>query len=273
MNRTQAAFTLSADTLFTEAHGKLYFWTFTFKSVPLSDQFANEDWAYLRKRLLREWPHLKGLRVTELHRSHGIHYHALVNMRIPIRRVMALAKGNGHLTGRNRYLDFGRMTVDECDPGTVGYLCKYLRKGYVEKNRLYGGRRWGAFGDWQHSRGRDIVYDSAALRNRKEMFKDAAVGYGALMMIQHYTNLWGHWAEWPKGCQMLVRMQKGNRQTEWMRSYDKEIADRRSTRCASGSGDGNADTVAPTTRIYSKNTEMEIPEIRSPSVETNVAQW
>jgi len=210
LNRAQTAFTMSAENLMKE-YGKLYFWTFTFIDTPIDDTYANEDWHEFHVRLRWWFPNLRGLRVTELHRSHGIHYHALVNMRIPIDRVKRIARGTGRLSGERRYLDFGRMSVTKCDLNTAHYLIKYFNKTYVKTYQLYSGRRWGTIGYRRGERWyvqcRDVKFETEALRNREEVFGGHQVSYATIMMIQHYTNLWGHWRDWPAEHQALVQRQ------------------------------------------------------------------
>jgi len=213
LNRTAAAFTFSCEKLL-QCYGKIYFWTFTFKSVPIDDEYANEDWNALHTRMKWQWPNLRGLRVTELHRSHGIHYHALVNMRIPIERVKRLCLGNGKLYGYNRYLDFGRMSVDRVkDPeNTIGYLAKYLRNGYGKDYQLYSGRRWGTIGGFKHIQCRDIEYWSPMHEVKEQMFKGVQVPYITVMMMAHYAKMWGgNWRDWPSECAMLVYRSAGDR--------------------------------------------------------------
>jgi len=219
MTRTAAAFTFSAERLFDE-YQKIYFWTFTFIDVPINDELANDDWHTLHHRMRRVWPNLKGLKVTELHRSHGIHYHALVNMRIPIERVKRLARGSGALFGDKRYLDFGRMEVKRCDRDAVAYLTSYLRKGYKAKYNVYAGRRWGTIGGFAATHCRDIVYDHLAIRNREAMFGGFQVSYSTILMIQHYTDVYGHYQDWPEECQSLVWRQKGPGGVEWMQHFN-----------------------------------------------------
>ena len=69
----------------------------TFKSVPLDDDAAMEDWHIFSSRLCWHYPELQGVRVTELHRSHGIHFHFFVNIRVPIdhmRKIVFLYRPN-----------------------------------------------------------------------------------------------------------------------------------------------------------------------------------
>jgi len=225
MTKTAAAFTLTAEALSEGGHRRVYFWTFTFISVPINDEYANDDWNTFHNRLKWYFPRLRGLRVTELHRSHGIHYHALVNMRIPIERVKRIARGSGNLVGwgrglhNARYLDFGRMSVSKCDEDTIMYLCKYLGKQYSGDNRLYAGRRWGTIGGFKHVSCRDVQYDSLNHRNRRWLFGDSQCSYGTLLMCQHYTNIWGEVQEWPAAARALVWRQRTVKGGEWMHEY------------------------------------------------------
>jgi hypothetical protein len=195
--RTAAAFTFSAERLF-EIYKHVYFWTFTFVSVPIDDQYANEDWNLLHQRMKNVWPDLRGLKVIELHRSHGIHYHALVNMRIPIDRVKRLARGNGNLVGHNRYLDFGRMSVVRADPGSIDYMCFYLNKQYRKTYECYGGRRWGTIGGFNATHCRDVIYESPSHTNREEMFGVRKIPYRAMLKLSGLSSAYGHWKTWPE---------------------------------------------------------------------------
>lgn len=216
LGRSAAAFTLSAQRLL-DVWGEMYFWTFTFKSVPINDEYANSDWNDFHSRLKWHFRNLRGLRVTELHRSHGIHYHALVNMRIPIDRVKRIARGTGRINGENRYLDFGRMEVDKVDDPevTVAYLCKYLTKTYKDSYRMYHGRRWGTIGGFKHVQCRDIEYDTLNHRNRRWFFGDEQCSYATLMMMQHYSNLWGSVVDWPIEYRQHIFQQKDTQRAEW----------------------------------------------------------
>lgn len=196
VSRTSAAFHFTCERLARE-YRKLYFWTFTFKSVPLDDACAMEEWADLNARLQYHFSWIRGVRVCELHRSHGIHFHAIVNDRIPIRRLQQIIFGRGHLTGHNRYLDFGRMHVTRCDTGTIGYMAKYLTKQYRQDNNFGHRRRWGTIGGFDACRCSDVEFDSPWHRNKYHAFGRAQVDYAVCCMLSHYTTLWGHWHDWP----------------------------------------------------------------------------
>jgi len=215
LSKTSGAFTFSAEKLFQQ-FGRIYFWTFTFISVPLDDQTAMEDWNVLHQRLKHHWPSIKGLRVCELHRSHGIHFHVLVNKRIPIKRMKQIFRGSWRLVGYNRYLDFGRVSVTKCDATTIAYMCKYLTKDYRKRNGFGHRRRWGTIGGFKATRVRDIVYDTPELRNRDRLFGNAKCSYATLMMIRHYTTMWGKVKDWPPEHRALVMRQRMANGGEWM---------------------------------------------------------
>lgn len=203
LNRTAGAFTFSAERLAQQCQ-ELYFWTFTFKQVPLDDETGMQDWVALHNRMKHHFPWMQGLRVVELHRSHGIHFHALINGRIPIRRLFRMIYGSGHLVGYNRKLDFGRMTVDRCDLQTISYMAKYLSKQYKKEHNFSGRRRWGTIGGFAATRCRDIEYDSPTHRNRVLAFGDAKVDYASFLMLSHYSLLWGEYADWPVDAKMKL---------------------------------------------------------------------
>jgi len=216
------AFVFSAERLFEQSE-HVYFWTMTFVSVPINDVYAMEDWAVFAQRLVHHFPFLQGLRVVELHKSHGIHFHLLLNERIPIRRMKRIARGTGRIVGRNRYLDFGRMSVDVCDRGAFEYLTKYMTKEYRKENYFAGRRRWGTIGGFDATRCRDLVYENDTTRNRRAMFGKTQIDYGTLMLVSHFSALWGHWKNWPPEYRETVWSQRGG---EWLHHFVPERNER-----------------------------------------------
>jgi hypothetical protein len=198
MTKTQYAFTFSCEEFF-RVNPKVYFWTFTFKSVPIDDEYAMLDWNTFVKRLVKYHPELWGIRVTELHRSHGIHFHFFINIRVAIDQMRKIVHGSGHLVGYNRYTDFGRMEVQPCDkaPESVAYLACYLTKQYRIQNWFGRRRRWGCMGGFPPSKCSDIEYISTATINREILFGKVQCSYTALMMLTHFSTLWGHVDNWP----------------------------------------------------------------------------
>lgn len=210
LGKSACAFTMSAERFFAQ-HLDVYFWTFTFKSVPYNDDDAMEQWNTFSKRLKKHFPFIEGLRVAELHRSHGIHFHFFLNERVPIGRMRKIIRGSGHLAGRNHYLDFGRLSVERADRDSIGYLAKYLRKGY-RREWPFKKRRWGAIGGFRTTRCNDLCYESEATRNRTRIFGRHPCGYGALLMITRLTVVYGHVDEWPGKMRALVMAQPLNKQ-------------------------------------------------------------
>jgi hypothetical protein len=134
MTKSEAAFRFSADRL--ADLGKIYFWTFTFKDV-LDLKETRKRWNHLLTLIRREWPKACGLRVFELHESHGLHVHLLTNKFIHVNVCRQMAKRSG----------WGRIHVVRITKDRTGYLAKYLSKdrpGGLKRWRL-----WAAFGtDW-----------------------------------------------------------------------------------------------------------------------------
>lgn len=158
MRRTEAAFFLSGQRLFAESES-VYFWTFTFSEV-MPDWYYSGTWQKFIGALCRFYGGtLRGLKVVELHKDHGIHYHALLNKRIWVGQVRRLAKQFG----------MGAVVhVKKADLGAVGYLQKYLSKDFCGANRLHSAvSRWGAIGGFKPCRVRDLEVDSVFHRKMK----------------------------------------------------------------------------------------------------------
>lgn len=215
MSKTAGAFTFSAEKLFNE-YAQIYFWTFTFVTTPIDDATAMEDWNMLHGRIKREFKGIKGLRVCELHRSHGIHFHVFVNVRIPIRRMKQIFRGTGYINGKNRRLDFGRVSVAECNRDTIAYMCKYLTKEYRQAYSFKHRRRWGTVGGFKPVRVRDVIFECDATRNREAIFGKAKCKFATFIMIQHYTALWGKVKDWPFEHRALVMRLSMENNGEWM---------------------------------------------------------
>lgn len=163
MTKTCAAFRLSAQRLFDD-YPKIYFWTVTFYAVhddweatALFGKFLN----HLIKVAGKNWG---GLRVAELHKNHGVHFHMLVNDRLAVDLVRRIGAHYG----------VGRVQVARVQHSRGGnsivYLSKYLSKRragpLTESGR--SARRWAKFGDVQHTRVCDLVNDSPMWIYRRE---------------------------------------------------------------------------------------------------------
>jgi len=126
---------------------KVYFWTFTFvKKMP--DSYYCYRWAgFIRDvgRLYSDGIPLLGVKVTEPHRRaapgsrwRGLHFHCLVNHRVPVGEVRRIGARYG--IGRVQVKRVWNMS------GSVNYLAKYMRKGFKEKKLAPGIRRWSTIG-------------------------------------------------------------------------------------------------------------------------------
>lgn len=144
MNKSQAAFQLSAERL---AEQGLYMWTFTFSEV-LSIKDTRKRWNHLLVLLRRKWPDLCGLRVFELHESHGLHVHMVTNRFIWVEDARKLAKQAG----------WGRVNVMRTNAHAAKYLAKYLSKEREPCFKRW--RLWAGFGKWDWSRVKDIHLES-----------------------------------------------------------------------------------------------------------------
>lgn len=134
LKKTQVAFQMSAERL--AERGRLYLWTFTFaKALNIAD--TRERWNHLLTLLRRRWPKLCGLRVFEMHRSHGLHVHLLTDGYLDVNAARSMANKAG----------WGRIHVERIPASKAGYLGKYLSK---ERPPCFKGwRLWAAFGkDW-----------------------------------------------------------------------------------------------------------------------------
>ena len=96
-----------------------------------------------------------GVRVAELHKTHGVHFHALMNRRLDVRLVRRV----GHCHG------IGRIHVcvaDQNGDAAAKYLSKYLSKQrsgpLCESGRR--ARRWASFGPIKGTRICDLINDS-----------------------------------------------------------------------------------------------------------------
>jgi len=210
--KSAAAFRFTVDRL--AAHNdKLYFWTLTFRQTPETDEVAMQKFTYFMKWLSRTWCNglLRGVRVCEFHQEHGLHYHLIINKRIPV-QVMRRAGA--------RY-GFGRMHVSKCDRGVSSYLTKYMTKEY---RTMYpsGMRRWGTVGGFKATRVRDVVLESNYSRNKRKIAGKDRVTFLCAVVIGQFTNFFGPVKNWPAWCLSEVERlmkRKVEREEKWEHSY------------------------------------------------------
>lgn len=147
MKKTHVAFQMSAERL--AERGRLYFWTFTFKEK-LDIVETRKRWNYLLTLMKRRWPKMCGLRVFELHKSHGLHVHLLTDRYIDVNEARKMAAKAG----------WGRIHVKRIPASKVGYLGKYLSKERPACFKRW--RLWAAFGnDWSATKVGDLERRSA----------------------------------------------------------------------------------------------------------------
>jgi hypothetical protein len=148
MTKSNAAYLFSTERLGQQS---LFMWTFTFKEA-LDVKATRAKWNHLLTLMRRTWPNLAGLRVFEMHKSHGLHVHLVTNRFIDVNVALTLAKKAG----------WGRIHVQRIPVERAGYLAKYLSKQRPECLKRW--RLWAGFGTWEWTKVRDIVFDSAFSR-------------------------------------------------------------------------------------------------------------
>jgi len=180
------AFRFSVDKLF-QCNPVVTMWTFTFATTPWNDKQAMELWRrFMGVDVVREWPLVRGLRVAELHKrelhfncTHGIHFHALLNMRLPVERVKLFARRHG----------FGLIDCRVCDNAGAGYyLSKYLWK---DDEMPFGCRRWGVINGFRACKVRDVEYETEFTRNRAVLFGKTQTSFKGCVQLRWLTDLWG----------------------------------------------------------------------------------
>lgn len=170
---------LTAEGLF-QKHKAVYFWTLTFATVK-SDWEGSKCFRaflkHLRDVVGKGWG---GVRVAELHKEHGVHYHLLVTERLAVDIVRRVGRCHG----------IGRIHVCKADQAACGYLSKYLSKQKqgpkTEKGR--SARRWAAFGEVERVRVKDLVNDSPMWVFRRE-HKLCFLGYWQEKIL---SRCWDH---------------------------------------------------------------------------------
>lgn len=185
-SKSEVAFLLSCEKLFA-TNEKIYLWTFTFKKV-LPDWYYPRAWSAFIHDLQQNYygGFLQGLRVLEIHPGgHGLHYHALLNKRIPVDLVRKVKKKYG----------FGRDHVIIANVRSGQYLAKYLTK---RNGELYPGmRRWGTVGSFKQVRKNDIEIDSMFHRNIKIIGQGKQIPYKQTRVVFSLSRLHGEYRDWP----------------------------------------------------------------------------
>lgn len=157
MKKTQVAFQMSTERL--AERGRLYFWTFTFAET-LDIIEARTRWNHFLTLMRRRWPKMCGLRVFELHKSHGLHVHLVTDGFLDVNQARSMATRAG----------WGRIHVKRIPAHKAGYLGKYLSKERPECFKRW--RLWAAFGkDWTWTKVGNLEKSSTFCRSYRA-FRD-----------------------------------------------------------------------------------------------------
>lgn len=144
-------------------------WTVTMAAVH-DDWVAGQRFSRFLNHLQKAFKEWKwgGVRVTEIHPGgHGLHWHLLVDIRLPVDIVRRVGACYG----------IGRVQVARVKQAKgVNYLAKYLSK---RGPRAFGprggpGRRWASFGAVKKTRVKDVEWESPCKTHRQ------GKGYGYL---------------------------------------------------------------------------------------------
>lgn len=150
MTKSEVAFRFTAANLFDDC-SEVFFWTFTFKEVMADWYYSNTFCAFLRELQDVHAGTIQGLKVLELHRDHGIHFHCLLSERVSVHVVRRLGLRYG----------IGRVHVKRADRGSIDYLSKYISKQFKQANKLFAGvSRWGTIGPIRKCRVSDVEVSS-----------------------------------------------------------------------------------------------------------------
>ena len=184
MSRSTEALKISAVQLMKSA--KCYFWTLTFQECPESDDWAMTQFNCFATKLRKQFVGIRGLRVIEWHKTRGIHFHFIVDRRLPIDAIFRMAMPLG----------FGRTHVCAVNEGTAPYLAKYF-----ELSRRYecGKRRrlWGRIGKWDNTRCKDIVFDTPFTRSYKFLSRMETLSVPRILLLKRLCSAFGEVGNWP----------------------------------------------------------------------------
>jgi hypothetical protein len=137
MSKTEYAFRATCKDLY-QTFEDIYFWTFTMVEV-MPDWWYGLTWNKFIVQLQKLYGgEIAGVKVVELHKDHGIHWHCLLNQRIWAGQVRRLGRGYG----------IGRVHVKRAKEEDIDYCAKYVSKQFEdpEKKIMSQLRRWGTIG-------------------------------------------------------------------------------------------------------------------------------
>lgn len=140
---------------------KVYMWTFTFP-VRLHTWLTPGAWSALTRLLRDYYGRIEGVRVMEMHKTHGVHFHVLVDRRLSVHVVRRLAKRCG----------FGRVHVCRIKREDAGYVTKYVGK---QTERPHGMKQWTAVSRGWATRKADIVVESSQARAMRAAYAQSVL--------------------------------------------------------------------------------------------------
>jgi hypothetical protein len=177
MTKSKAAFLMSVEKLFDESPD-VYMWTITFRDVMPVWWYMNTHTHFVKE--VKKWyPNFKGMRVTEVHDMHGIHYHWLVDTWMDADMMRYLGRKFG----------IGRVHVVKADRGAALYLAKYFGKK-EQSPAIAKLSKWGTLGGFESCRIRDVEIQSKTTDRIKQLCEDwrclngkKQVPYGIFMRL------------------------------------------------------------------------------------------
>jgi len=115
---------------------------------------ARQAWATFMKRLREKFAGVVGVRVFEMHKSHGLHVHMLTRRHLLVNDVRAVL-------ARQRNRKIGRIHVVRADAKAGEYLGKYLSKSQ-RADCLKSVRLWAVLDkkSFEHTRVADVSCES-----------------------------------------------------------------------------------------------------------------
>ncbi|PAW77995.1 MAG: hypothetical protein B9S32_08845 [Verrucomicrobia bacterium Tous-C9LFEB] len=259
MNKSKAAFLMTVDKL-VDTFPNLYFWTFTFiKVVP--DWQACELWSWFIRDVQRKYNGtVFGVKVTELHANHGLHFHCIVNRRLNVNVLRSIGVRHG----------FGRMQVAVVkDRQQLYYLSKYLGKS---KGRWFAGaQRWHTIGGFKGVKVRDIEKVDTISEWMARIFKGHKISFADYMRFR-VAIIDGNWK--------AVRLMKLEhmRRLAWERMYGEAkaqkriVSDRRAEVMRRALERRKNSHKAPQKQKYSLTTLLEKPPLSS-GFDSLTASW
>ena len=166
--RSKQAFLFSFVRLWDACGGKLYFWTFT-PAMLYTDKAFARCWNRFFTRLAyyQQRHDFMGLRVFQRFKKGDLHVHMVCNQRFYVGVLRRLCCG----TGMGKVLHVRKASADD-----AVYLSRYMSRDFA----FVGVRDWAKLGDWEHTRGIDLVAggaDAAEFASLMVQFGGGQEGY------------------------------------------------------------------------------------------------